>query len=88
MYRAAVRTASRPALRALARPAARAVPRRLASTASPADGPRNWKSSALRWGLAAAAVYYYCTSPVFADDAATGMSLPSARAPEETGAVG
>lgn len=62
---------ARPAVRGLRSPALRhaAAPRRLASTASPADKSRSWKSSALRWGVAVGAVYYYTTSSVFADEA-------------------
>ncbi|KAL6863557.1 hypothetical protein J3F83DRAFT_744798 [Trichoderma novae-zelandiae] len=67
MYRAALRTASRPAV-GLRTSLAQAAPRRFASTA-PADRPRSWKSSAFRWGLAVAGVYYYNTSSVFADEA-------------------
>ncbi|KAG6028623.1 hypothetical protein E4U40_000915 [Claviceps sp. LM458 group G5] len=67
MYRSGLRTASRQALSSLRAPACRSAPRRLASTASPADRPSTWKGSALRWGLAFAAVYYYNTSTVFAD---------------------
>lgn len=65
MYRTALRTASRPALRSL-RPTAQ---RRFAST-SPADKPRSWKGSALRWGLAGGVLYYYNTSSVFAEEPA------------------
>ncbi|KAG6150405.1 Oxidoreductase [Claviceps purpurea] len=68
MYRSGLRTASRQALSSLRTPACRSAPRRLASTASPADRPSSWKGSALRWGLAVAAVYYYNTSTVFADN--------------------
>ena len=64
MYRTAIRSAARPVARSL-----RAPTKRFASTASPADRPRSWKGSALRWGLAGAALYYYNTSPVFADEA-------------------
>lgn len=63
MYRTALRTASRPALRTF-RPH---VQRRFAST-SPADKPRTWKGSALRWGLAGGVIYYYNTSSVFAEE--------------------
>ncbi|KAK1247699.1 hypothetical protein MKX07_000587 [Trichoderma sp. CBMAI-0711] len=66
MYRAALRTASRPAV-GLRTSLVQAAPRRFASTA-PADRPRSWKSSAVRWGLAIAGVYYYNTSSVFADE--------------------
>ncbi|KAG6267737.1 hypothetical protein E4U49_007815 [Claviceps purpurea] len=68
MYRSGLRTASRQALSSLRTPACRSAPRRLASTASPADRPSSWKGFALRWGLAVAAVYYYNTSTVFADN--------------------
>ncbi|KAI9172617.1 mitochondrial intermembrane space import and assembly protein [Paramyrothecium foliicola] len=71
MYRTALRSGSRPALSGLRTSAVRAAPRRFASTASPADKPRSWKGSAVRWGLAVGAVYYYSTSPVFADEAPT-----------------
>ncbi|KAF3014815.1 Oxidoreductase [Neopestalotiopsis sp. 37M] len=67
MYRSALRTAPR-ATGAIRQNALRTtVPRRFASTA-PADKKRSWKSSAVRWGLAAGAVYYYSTSPVFAEE--------------------
>ncbi|KAI4259349.1 MAG: hypothetical protein L6R42_004601 [Xanthoria sp. 1 TBL-2021] len=42
--------------------------RRFLSNAPPAQRSRSWKSSAVRWGLAAGAVYYYNTSPYFADE--------------------
>ncbi|KAK0390141.1 hypothetical protein NLU13_3714 [Sarocladium strictum] len=63
------RAAFRPAARALARHAASPASRRFAST-SPVDRPRSWKSSALRWGLAGGALYYYSTSSVFAEEPA------------------
>ncbi|ETS75861.1 hypothetical protein PFICI_12805 [Pestalotiopsis fici W106-1] len=67
MYRSALRTAPR-ASGAVRQNALRTtVPRRFASTA-PADKKRSWKSSAVRWGLAAGAVYWYSTSPVFAEE--------------------
>ncbi|KAK2002994.1 hypothetical protein LX36DRAFT_651638 [Colletotrichum falcatum] len=66
MYRSAVRSTPR-ALSTARQSAIRAAPRRFAST-TPADKPRSWKGSALRWGLAAGAVYWYNTSPVFADE--------------------
>ena len=72
MYRTALRSAARPLLRT----ATRSTTRRWASTASPADKPRSWKSSAVRWGLAGAAVYYYNTAPAFMDtDALAGRFL-------------
>lgn len=82
---------ARPAVRGLRSPALRhaAAPRRLASTASPADKSRSWKSSALRWGVAVGAVYYYTTSSVFADEAtaekpAFGAAPPSFTAKSES----
>ncbi|KAH7324834.1 hypothetical protein B0I35DRAFT_348099 [Stachybotrys elegans] len=70
MYRSVLRSAARPAASGL-RTTVRSAPRRLASTTSPADKPRSWKGSALRWGLAGTALYYYNTSPVFADEIAS-----------------
>ncbi|KAH6989137.1 hypothetical protein BKA56DRAFT_629043 [Ilyonectria sp. MPI-CAGE-AT-0026] len=70
MYRTTLRSASRPVIASL-RSTARAAPRRFNSTAAaPSNKPGSWKGSAVRWGLAFGAVYYYNTSPVFADDAA------------------
>ncbi|GAB7337328.1 hypothetical protein MBLNU457_g2685t1 [Dothideomycetes sp. NU457] len=51
------------------------IPRRFVSTA-PADRPRSWKGSAVRWGLAGALVYYYNTSSVFADESAYAIHAP------------
>ncbi|EHK27048.1 uncharacterized protein TRIVIDRAFT_215045 [Trichoderma virens Gv29-8] len=77
MYRAALRTASRPAVSGLRTSLVRTAPRRFASTA-PADKARSWKSSAVRWGLAVAGVYYYNTSSVFADEAeAHALPVPA-----------
>ncbi|KAJ0309651.1 hypothetical protein COL516b_002901 [Colletotrichum fioriniae] len=66
MYRSGMRSAPR-ALSAARQSAIRAAPRRFASTA-PADKPRTWKGAAMRWGLAAGALYWYNTSPVFAEE--------------------
>ncbi|KAH6609777.1 mitochondrial intermembrane space import and assembly 40 [Trichoderma cornu-damae] len=77
MYRAALRTASRPVASGLRSTLARTAPRRFAST-TPADKSRSWKSSAVRWGLAVAGVYYYNTSSVFADEAeAHALPVPA-----------
>ncbi|KAI2468520.1 hypothetical protein F4781DRAFT_267892 [Annulohypoxylon bovei var. microspora] len=43
--------------------------RRFASTTSSAGKKRTWKGAAARWGVAAGAVYWYCTSAVFAEEA-------------------
>ncbi|KAJ4327667.1 Oxidoreductase [Fusarium piperis] len=71
MYRTTLRSASRPVIATLRSSTLRAAPRRFASTAAPTGKSRTWKSSVARLGLAAAAVYYYNTSPVFADQAAS-----------------
>ncbi|KAL6921300.1 hypothetical protein ACHAPO_008178 [Fusarium lateritium] len=68
MYRNTMRSASRPVIASLRSSTIRAAPRRFASTA-PADKPRSFKGSLLRLGLAFGAVYYYNTSPIFADEA-------------------
>ncbi|KHN95028.1 intermembrane space import and assembly protein 40 [Metarhizium album ARSEF 1941] len=77
MYRAAVRTPPRQAWRSLCSQSFQTAPGRFASTSAPAYKPRTWKGSALRWGLAFGAVYYYNTSSVFADEA-TGVQSTAA----------
>ncbi|KAK7956649.1 mitochondrial intermembrane space import and assembly protein 40 protein [Apiospora aurea] len=69
MYRSALRSTPRAtnALRQTAATLRTAAPRRLAST-TPANKKRSWKGSFVRWGLAAGAVYYYSTSPAFAEE--------------------
>lgn len=76
MFRAAIRSSPR-ALRPLRQPALTSSPRRLLTTA-PADKRHTWKNSAVRWGLAVAAVYWYNTSPIFADEVTprTGPAPP------------
>ncbi|GAB1318418.1 Oxidoreductase [Madurella fahalii] len=66
MYRAALGS-SPSALRAIRPTTLASGSRRLLSTA-PADKKRTWKGTGLRWGLAIAAVYFYNTSPIFADE--------------------
>ncbi|KAI0184180.1 hypothetical protein EV127DRAFT_351051 [Xylaria flabelliformis] len=66
MYRAAVRSAPR-ITTPLRRSCVAASGRRFASTA-PADKKRTWKGSAVRWGLAVGAVYFYSTSAAFAEE--------------------
>ncbi|OBS28506.1 hypothetical protein FPOA_02442 [Fusarium poae] len=63
-----MRSASRPVIASLRSSTIRAAPRRFASTA-PADKPRSFKGSLVRLALAFGAVYYYNTSPIFADEA-------------------
>jgi mitochondrial intermembrane space import and assembly protein 40 len=58
---------------AAAAPLTRALPRarsarRFISTAPPHQKSRSWKSSAARWGLAGALVYYYNTASAFAEE--------------------
>lgn len=65
MYLTALRSASRPVvanLRSIA-------PRRFTSTATRQRPTRSWKSSAMRLSLAAGTLYYFNTSPVFAEAA-------------------
>ncbi|TRX93529.1 hypothetical protein FHL15_005501 [Xylaria flabelliformis] len=66
MYRAAVRSAPR-ITAPLRQSRVAASGRRFASTA-PADKKRTWKGSAVRWGLAVGAVYFYSTSAAFAEE--------------------
>lgn len=70
MFRAAIRSSPR-ALRhsSLVAASSPTAGRRLASTAAPADKKYTWKSTAARWGLAAGLLYWFNTSPIFADEA-------------------
>ncbi|EHA47910.1 mitochondrial intermembrane space import and assembly protein 40 [Pyricularia oryzae 70-15] len=63
MYRAAIRTTTR-----AARSAPLSNPSRRYLSSTPADKPRTWKGAAVRWGLAFGALYWYNTSPIFADE--------------------
>ncbi|KAF2089744.1 hypothetical protein K490DRAFT_72424 [Saccharata proteae CBS 121410] len=67
MFRVAPRAVLRASTSSLPRAGAS---RRFLSTAPPTQKSRSWKSSAVRWGLAAGAVYYYNTSDVFAEQPA------------------
>ncbi|KAL8917999.1 MAG: hypothetical protein Q9172_005590 [Xanthocarpia lactea] len=42
--------------------------RRFLTTGTSGQTSRSWKSSAVRWGLAAGIIYYYNTSPYFANE--------------------
>ncbi|KAK3380652.1 hypothetical protein B0T24DRAFT_198582 [Lasiosphaeria ovina] len=66
MYRTALRS-SPSALRAIRPATAASGCRRLLST-GPAAKKGTWKGTGLRWGAAIAAVYWYNTSPIFADE--------------------
>ena len=70
MFRAALRS-SPSAVRTLRPTAIPSGSRRLLTT-GPADKKKrsSFKGTTLRWGLAAAAVYFYNTSPVFSEDTA------------------
>ncbi|ORY59752.1 uncharacterized protein BCR38DRAFT_445400 [Pseudomassariella vexata] len=68
MYRSALRSTPR-AVNALRQTTLTTAGRRFAST-KPADKKRSWKGTGLRWGLAFGALYWYTTSPAFADEIA------------------
>ncbi|EXJ69632.1 uncharacterized protein A1O5_07668 [Cladophialophora psammophila CBS 110553] len=83
------RPAARSQLRSVAHssfsraPAARStVGKRFVST-SPANARRNWKGTALRWGIAIAGIYYYNTSPVFAEQPQYNLLNPHLDAVED-----
>ncbi|EXJ54827.1 hypothetical protein A1O7_10168 [Cladophialophora yegresii CBS 114405] len=63
-------------------PVARTLGKRFAST-SPANARRSWKGSALRWGVAIAGVYYYNTSPVFAEQPQHNLLNPNVDAVDD-----
>lgn len=67
MFRSASRTLLSSATRSATLTPARIAGRRFLTTAPPHLQSRSWKSSALRWGIAFAGIYYYNTSPVFAE---------------------
>ncbi|KAH8809156.1 hypothetical protein F5884DRAFT_901288 [Xylogone sp. PMI_703] len=67
MFKAAVRAAPR-RIAASNRMTASRTSQRFLSTAPPSQRSRNWKNGALRWALAAGGLYYYNTSPVFAEE--------------------
>ena len=75
MYRASLRSSAQLA-RAVHRTTVSGGARRLASTAAGGSGS-TWKGSAARWGLAAGALYWYNTSPIFADEAVRQGTLSS-----------
>lgn len=72
MYRASLRSSAQIA-RTLRHPAVSGNARRFASTSAGSSG--TWKGAAARWGVAAAALYWYNTSPIFADEATRHNSL-------------
>ncbi|CAK7210844.1 Oxidoreductase [Sporothrix curviconia] len=68
MYRASLRSSAQLA-RAIRHPAVSGSARRFASTAA-GSSSGTWKGSVARWSLAGGALYWYNTSPIFADEAA------------------
>ncbi|KAK3670403.1 Oxidoreductase [Recurvomyces mirabilis] len=73
MYRQSLRTATSSLARAVPR---QQVSRRCISTAPPHEKSRSLRSSAVRWGLAGALVYYYNTSSAFAEEPQYAMHAP------------
>ncbi|KAL2352501.1 intermembrane space protein [Cryomyces antarcticus] len=80
------RSASRALLRAPSPRLATRAPNttRFLSTAPPHRQSRSWKSAAARWGLAIGGVYYYNTSPVFAEEPAYAVQIPETDHESET----
>ncbi|EER25402.1 CHCH domain containing protein [Coccidioides posadasii C735 delta SOWgp] len=82
MFRSASRTVLRQTHRL--RLAQRQAGRRFVSTVPPSQKSRSWKSTVARWGLAAAAVYYYNTSTVFAEQPSLALKPASESEDEES----
>jgi len=72
MFRSAARSTSRRLLSS--KPQSSGATRRFLSTAPPAQKSRSWKSSAVRWVIAGAGIYYYNTSTVFAEQPEEAIS--------------
>ncbi|KAJ8058027.1 hypothetical protein OCU04_013201 [Sclerotinia nivalis] len=68
MYKSVLRAAPRCASPQTKSVINTASARRFLSTAPPSLKSRGWKSSAARWALASAGIYWYNTSNVFADE--------------------
>ncbi|KAG8157985.1 hypothetical protein KVR01_012257 [Diaporthe batatas] len=73
MFRAAVRSTPRALRQPSSSSCITSAGRRFASTA-PADKRYTWKGTAARWGLAVGALYWYNTSPMFADEMPSQLS--------------
>ncbi|RYO76133.1 hypothetical protein DL766_002751 [Monosporascus sp. MC13-8B] len=82
MYRSALRSSPRIANSIRQGATLKVGGRRFAST-SPADKPRSWRSSAVRWGLAIGALYYYNTSNAFAEEPESRTIEPPAQFSDE-----
>merc|ERR1711939_53979 len=61
----------------------RSVGTRFVSTQPPHLRSRSWKSSASRWGIAIAGIYYYNTSPVFAEQPHHNLLNPNVETVDE-----
>lgn len=72
MYRAALRSSSASLARAARQPVLAGGARRMLTTA-PASKKPTWKGAFARWGVAIGAVYWYSTSPIFADEASSAL---------------
>ncbi|EFX04825.1 mitochondrial intermembrane space protein mia40 [Grosmannia clavigera kw1407] len=81
MYRAALRTSTSSIARAARQPALAGAARRMLTTA-PASGKSTWKGSFARWGVAIGALYWYNTSPIFADEATNQIISAAPEVPE------
>ena len=66
MFRSASRRLLRQTVRSVQPPAST----RFLSTAPPHLKHRSWKNSAVRWGIAVGGIYFYNTSPIFAEEPA------------------
>ncbi|KIV84149.1 hypothetical protein PV11_06119 [Exophiala sideris] len=83
MFRPAARIVLRSAAQSSLAPARTTAGKRFAST-SRVNARRSWKSSALRWGIAIAGIYYYNTSPVFAEQPQHNLLNPNLDALEDS----
>lgn len=75
MFRATLRSTARATRSATSTTTLTPTSRRYLSFGPP-DKPRTWKGAAVRWGLAFSALYWYNTSPIFADEPLR-MSTPN-----------
>ncbi|KAI1626496.1 chromosome transmission fidelity protein 18 [Exophiala viscosa] len=83
MFRPAATTVLRSAAQSSFAPARTTAGKRFAST-SRVNARRSWKSSALRWGVAIAGIYYYNTSPVFAEQPQHNLLNPNLEALDDS----
>ncbi|EMR70181.1 putative mitochondrial intermembrane space protein mia40 protein [Eutypa lata UCREL1] len=83
MYRSALRSSPRIANSLRQSAAVKAAGGRRFASTTPANKSRSWKSSALRWGIAVGAVYYYNTSNAFAEEPVSKTIEPPAQFSDE-----